>query len=115
MQAQIAAQQAQKNADRALLEQLDAKSQRDALQALQEDTTLAASDSLQNQPKTGKAGANPSQQDVASTADQSQPQQEYWTPATSEALPVTLPGRGEPQPFAGGNARRNDARPGGGH
>jgi hypothetical protein len=93
MQAQIAAQQAQKNADRALLEQLDAKSQRDALQALQEDTTLAASqrDALQNQPKTGKAGANPSQQNVASPADQSQPQQEYWTPATYEALPVTLP------------------------
>ena len=51
------------------------KVSRDALQALQEDTTLAASDSLQNQPKTGKAGANPSQQDVA---DQSQPQPTFW-------------------------------------
>jgi hypothetical protein len=90
MQAQIAPQQAQKNADRALLEQLDAISQRDALQALQEETTLAVRDSLQNQPKTGKAGANPSQQDVASAADQSQPQQEPQS-ATSEALPVTLP------------------------
>jgi hypothetical protein len=90
MQAQIAAQQAQKNADRALLEQLDAISQRDALQALQEDTTLAVSDSLQNQPKTGKAGANPSQQDVASAADQSKPQQE-----TSEALP---PAAASPSP-----------------
>ena len=93
IQAQIAAQQAQKNADPAISQaQLDAISQRDALQAQLEDAPLAASqrDSLQNQPKTGKAGANPSQQNVASAADQSQPQQEPQS-ATSEALPVTLP------------------------
>ncbi len=64
-QAQIAARQAQNNADPAISQaQLDEMSQRDAVQA---------------------------QQDVASAADQSQPQQEYRTPATSEALPVTLP------------------------
>jgi hypothetical protein len=64
-QAQIAARQAQNNADPAISQaQLDETSQRDAVQA---------------------------QQDVASAADQSQPQQEYRTPATSEALPVTLP------------------------
>ena len=45
---------------------------------------------VKSQPKTGKAGANPSQQDVASAVDQSQPQQEPQS-ATSEALPVTLP------------------------
>ena len=97
-QAQIAARQAQNNADPAISQrdplqaQLDAISQRDALQAQLEDAPLAANrrDSLQNQPKTGKAGANPSQQDVASAADQSQPQQEPQS-ATSEALPVTLP------------------------
>jgi hypothetical protein len=94
MQAQIAAQQAQKNADRALLEQLDAISQRDALQVQLEDPTLAASqrDSLQNQPKTGKAGANPSQEDVTSAADQSQPQQEPQS-ASSEALPAPVPAK----------------------
>ena len=43
MQAQIAPQQAQKTADLALQAQLDAISQRDALQAQLEDTTLAAS------------------------------------------------------------------------
>jgi hypothetical protein len=43
MQAQIAAREAQKNADLALQAQLDAISQRDALQAQLEDTTLAAS------------------------------------------------------------------------
>ena len=93
MQAQIAARQAQKNADLAISQrdalqaQLDAISQRDALQAQLEDPTLAASqgDSLQNQPKTGKAGANPSQQDVASAADQSQP--------ASEALPAPVPAK----------------------
>ena len=92
MQAQIAPQQAQKNADRALLEQLDAISQRDALQAQLEDAPVAANrrDSLQNQPKTGEAGANPSQQDVVSAADQSQPQQEPQS-ATSEALPAPVP------------------------
>jgi hypothetical protein len=90
-QAQIAAQQAQKTADLALQAQLDAISQRDALQAQLEDTTLASQrDSLQNQPKTGKAGANPGQQDVASAADHSQPRQEPQS-TTSEALPVTLP------------------------
>ena len=100
MQAQIAARQGQKNADLAISQrdaleaQLDAISQRDALQAQLEDPTLAASqrDSLQNQPKTGKAGANPSQQDVASAADQSQPQQEPQS-ATSEALPAPVPAK----------------------
>jgi hypothetical protein len=94
MQAQIAARQAQKNADPALQEQLDAISQRDALQAQQEDTTLATSqrDSLQNQPKTGKAGANPSQPSVASAADQSQLQQEPQ-PAASEASPAPVPAK----------------------
>jgi hypothetical protein len=99
MQAQIAPRQAQKNTDLALQAQLDAISQRDALQAQLEDTRLGASqrDSLQNQPKTGKAGANPSQQGVARAADQSQPQQVPQS-ATSEALPVTLPPVGEPSP-----------------
>jgi hypothetical protein len=68
MQAQIAAQQAQKKPDLAI-------SERDALQPqlkdletneqqAQKDAMLAANqrDSLQNQPKTGEAGANPSQQ-----------------------------------------------------
>ena len=61
MQAQIAARQGQKNADLAI-------SQRDALEAQLKDATLAARqpDSLQTQPKTGKAGVNPSQQDIAS-------------------------------------------------
>jgi hypothetical protein len=111
-QAQIAAQQAQKNADRALLEQLDAISQRDALQAEQEDTTLAASqrDSLQNQPKTGKAQENPSQQDVASAADQSQPQQEPQS-ATSEALPVPVPAKPQTENEQT-TASQNQAHPG---
>ena len=84
MQAQIAARQGQKNADLAIR-------QRDALEAQLEDATIAASqrDSLQNQPKTGKAGANPSQQDVTSAADQSQPQQEPQS-ATSETLPAPV-------------------------
>jgi len=87
MQAQIAARQAQKNVDLAI-------SQRDALQPQLEHATLAASqgDSPQNQPKTGKAGANPSQQDVASAADQFQPQQEPQS-ATSEALPAPVPAK----------------------
>ena len=107
MQTQIAARQAQKNADLAISQrdalqvQLDAISQRDALQAQLEDATLAASqrDSLQNQPKTGEAGANPSQQAVASAADQSQPQQEPQS-ATSEALPAPVPAKpqGENEP-----------------
>jgi hypothetical protein len=86
-QAQIAAGQAQNNADPAI-------SQRDALQAQLEDTTLAANrrDSLQNQRKTGEAGANPSQQDVVSAADQSQPEQEPQS-ATSEALPAPVPAK----------------------
>jgi len=90
LQAQIAA--AQKNADLALQAQLDAISQRDALQAQLENTTLNTSqlDSLQNQPKTGKAAANPIQQNVANAADQSQPQQEPQS-ATSEALPAPVP------------------------
>ena len=52
MQAQIAARQAHENADLAI-------SQRDALQP-QLDATLTANqrNSLQNQPKTGEAGAN---------------------------------------------------------
>jgi len=108
MQAQIAPRQAQKTADLALQAQLDAISQRDALQAKLEDTTLAASqrDSLQNQPKTGKAGANPSQQVVASAADQSQPRQEPQS-ATPEALPVTLPPVGEPSPSPTENPAEN--------
>ena len=92
-QAQIAARRAQNNADPAISQaQLDAISQRDALQAQLEDAPLAANrrDSLQNQPKTGEAGANPSQQDVVSVADQSQPQQEPQS-ATSEALPALVP------------------------
>ena len=99
-QAQIAARQAQNNADPAITQrdwlqaQLDAISQRDALQAQLEDAPLAANrrDSLQNQPKTGEAGANPSQQDVVSAADQSQPQQEPQS-ATSEALPAPVPAK----------------------
>ena len=98
--AQIAARQAQNNADPAITQrdwmqaQLDAISQRDALQAQLEDAPLAAirRDSLQNQPKTGEAGANPSQQDVVSVADQSQPQQEPQS-ATSEALPAPVPAK----------------------
>jgi hypothetical protein len=86
MQAQTAARQAQKNAD------LDI-SQRDALQP-QLDATLTANqrDSLQNQPKTGQAGANPSQQDVVPAAEQAQPQQEPQS-ATSEALPAPVPAK----------------------
>ena len=94
-QAQIAARQAQNNADPAISQaQLDAISQRDALQAQLEDAPLAANrrDSLQNQPKTGEAGANPSQQDVVNAADQSQPQQEPQS-ATSEALPAPVPAK----------------------
>jgi hypothetical protein len=89
MQAQITARQAQKNDDLAI-------SQRDALQAQLEDAMLAANrrDSPQNPPKTGEAGANPSQRDVVSAADQSQPQQETQS-ATSEALPA--PVRAKPQ------------------
>jgi hypothetical protein len=98
---QIAARQAQKNADLAI-------SQRDTLQAqpedaalatihrdsLLEDATLATGqpDSLQNQPKIGKAGPNPSQQTVASAADQAQPQQEQQS-VTSEALPAPVPAK----------------------
>jgi hypothetical protein len=100
MQAEIAARQDQKNADLglsqrdALQAQLDAISQRDALQAQLEDATLAASkrDSLQNQSKTEKAGANPSQQEVTSAADQPQPQQEPQS-ATPEALPAPVPAK----------------------
>ena len=98
MQAQVAARQGQKNADLAISQggalqaQLDAISQRDALQAQLEDVALAAKqgDSLQNQAKTGEAGANPSHQDVLSVADQSQPQQEPQS-ATSEASPAPVP------------------------
>jgi hypothetical protein len=95
-QAQIAARQDQRNADLetsqggALQAQLDAISQRDALQAQLEDAALAAKqrDSLQNQPKTREAGANPSPQDVLSAADQSQPQPEPQS-ATSLPAPVS--------------------------
>jgi len=100
MQTQTAARQVQKNAEPAVSQgdtleaRLDAISQRDALQAHLEDATLAASqgDSLQNQPKTGKAGANPNQEDVASAADQPQPQQEPQS-ATPEALPAPVPAK----------------------
>ena len=100
MQVQTAARQAQKNTDLAISQrdslqaQLDAISQRDALQAQLEDATLAGSqhDSLENQPKTGKAGANPSQEDVARAADQSQPQQEPQS-GSSEALPAPVPAK----------------------
>ena len=101
MPAQIAARQAQKDANPAI-------SQRDALppqpedatlaaihrDSLLEDATLAASqrDSLQNQPKTREAGANPSRQPVASAVDQSQPQQEPQS-ATPEALPAPVPAK----------------------
>jgi hypothetical protein len=113
-QAQIAARQAQNNADPAITQrdwvqaQLDAISQRDALQAQLEDAPLAANrrDSLQNQPKTGEAGANPSQQDVVSAADQSQPQQEPQS-ATSEALPAPVPA---PTAFTPAAALRPNAR-----
>jgi hypothetical protein len=79
MQAQIAPRQAQKSADPAISQrdalqaQLDAISQGDALQAQLEDAPLGANrrDSLQNQPKTGEAGANPSQQDVVSVPSRS--------------------------------------------
>ena len=76
---QIAAQQAQKNADLAI-------SQRDMVLAQPEDATLGAShrDSQQNQPKLRKAEANPNQQDAVSAADQPQPQQEPKS-VTSEA------------------------------
>jgi hypothetical protein len=98
MQAQIAARQAQKNADLAINQggalqaQLDAISQRDALQAQLEDVALAAKqgDSLQNQAKTGEVGANPSHRDVLSAADPSKPQQEPQS-ATSEASPAPVP------------------------
>ena len=85
-QAQIAARQAQKKADLAI-------SQRDALQP-QLDATLTANqrDSLQNQPKTGQAGANPSQQDVFSAADQFQPLEEPQS-ATSETLLAPVPAK----------------------
>jgi hypothetical protein len=95
---QTAARQAQKNADLAI-------SQRDLLQAQPEDATLAAThrnsllkdatlaasppESLRNQPKIGKPGANPNQQDVASAADQSQPQQGPQS-ATSETFPAPV-------------------------
>jgi hypothetical protein len=100
MQAQIPARQVQKNAELAISQgntleaQLDAISQRDALQAQLEDATLAASqrDSLQNQPKTEKAGADPSQQDVASAADHSPPQPEPQS-AAPEALPAPAPAK----------------------
>lgn len=115
-QAQIAARQAQNNADPAITQrdwlqaQLDAISQRDALalQAQLEDVPLGANrrDSLQNQPKTGEAGANPSQQDVVSAADQSQPQQEPQS-ATSEALPAPVPA---PTAFAPAAVLRPNAR-----
>ena len=99
-QAQKAARQAQNNADPAISQrdplqaQLDAISQRDALQAQLEDAPLGANrgDLLQSQPKTGEAGANPSQQDPVSAADQSQPQQEPQS-ATSEALPAPVPAK----------------------
>jgi hypothetical protein len=99
-QAQIAARQAQNNVDPAISQrdplqaQLDEISQRDALQAQLEDAPLGANrrDSLQNQPKTGDAGAHPSQQDVVSAADQSQPQQEPQS-AMSEALPAPVPAK----------------------
>ena len=76
---QVAAQQAQKNADLAI-------SQRDMLLAQPEDATLGAShrDSQQNQPELRKAEANPGRQDVVSGADQPQPQQEPKS-ITSEA------------------------------
>jgi len=120
MQAQIAARQDQKNAELAtsqgntLEAQLDAISQRDALQAQLEDATLGASqrDSLQNQPKTGKAGADPSQQDVASAADQSQPQPEPQS-ATPEALPAPVPAKpqaeNEQAPAAQNQAHRSSS------
>ena len=100
-QAQIAARQAQNNADPAISQrdplqaQLDAISQRDALQAQLEDAPLAANgrDSLQNQPKTGEAGANPSQQEPQS--------------ATSEALPAPVPA---PTAFTPAAALRPNAR-----
>jgi hypothetical protein len=100
MQAQIATRQTQKDAELAISQgdtleaRLDAISQRDALQAHLEDATLATSqgDSRQNQPKTGKTGADPSQQDVASAADESQPQQEPRS-ATPEALPAPVPAK----------------------
>ena len=77
MQAQIAAQQAQKKADLAISQldplqtQLDAISQRDALQAQLEDTTFAAKqrDSLQNQPKAGEAAAAPAASAALATRD----------------------------------------------
>ena len=120
MQAQMAARQDQKNAELAtsqgntLEAQLDAISQRDALQAQLEDATLGASqrDSLQNQPKTGKAGADPSQQDVASAADQSQPQPEPQS-ATPEALPAPVPAKpqaeNEQAPAAQNQAHRSSS------
>ena len=89
-QGQLAAPKAQKNVDLAISQrdalqaQLDAISQRDAL----EDQV----DSSQNQPKTGEAGTNPSQQDVFSAADQFQPQEEPQS-ATSETLPVPVPAK----------------------
>jgi hypothetical protein len=100
-QAQIAARQAQNNADPAISQrdplqaQLDAISQRDALQAQLEDAPVAANrrDSLQNQPKTGEAGANPSQQEPQS--------------ATSEALPAPVPA---PTAFTPAAALRPNAR-----
>ena len=96
MPAQIAARQAQKDANPVI-------SQRDELppqpedatlaaihrDSLLEDATLAASqhDSLQNQPKIGKAEAPPNQQDTANAADQFQPQPEPQS-ATSDVLPA---------------------------
>jgi hypothetical protein len=77
--AQIAARQAQKNVDLAI-------TQRDALEARLD--VISQRDALQNQPKTGEAGANPSQQDVLSAADRSQPQQE---PQSATSLPAPVP------------------------
>jgi hypothetical protein len=87
---QIAAQQAQKNADLAI-------SQRDMLLAQPEDATLGAShrDSQQNQPKLRKAEANPSQQDVVSAADQPQPQQEPKSVTSEASVPAKPPAQNE--------------------
>jgi len=100
-QAQIAAREAQKNADLAISQldslqaQLDAISQGDALQAQLEDVTLAANrrNSLQNQPKTGEAAASPAPSTARATQDLAlPPAAPSPSPSPAETPIETTPG-----------------------
>jgi hypothetical protein len=117
-QAQIAAEQAQKNADLAISQldplqaQLDAISQRDAWQAQLDDVTLAAKqrDSLRNQPKT-PAAASPSPS-PAETPVETTPVQEGGTDATPR--PVVLEqdgGAATPDKVPEGGGAQHDEAP----